>query len=217
MAIRIVIVDDHRLFREGLRALLRMESDLQVLEEAGDAVEAVTLAEKLRPDVILMDLALPGASGISATREIMRRNPAMRVLLLSMMLDEEHVAQALEAGAVGYVAKEQAAQEVFQAIRVVAAGKRYLSPLIPPSVLEEYMRQRARGEPGQTPLRSLTNREREIFDLAVRGHSNESIAQNLTISRRTVETHRGRILRKLGAHSAADLVRIAARHGLLAP
>lgn len=215
MALKLALVDDHRLFREGLRAMLRSQADLQVVGEAADATEAYAMVDATHPDVLVLDLALPGATGVTVAREILRRNPGLRILLLSMFTDEEHVSQALEAGVAGYAAKEQSAEEVFEAIRTVASGNSYLSPLISRFVLEEYMRLRKGGDPSRAPLRALTNREREIFDLSVRGLSNDSIASQLFISKRTVETHRGRIMRKLGVHSAADLVRVAAKHGLL--
>lgn len=213
--LKLALIDDHRLFREGLRSMIAGQPDLQVVGEAADSLEAYRVIESTSPDVVVLDLALPGATGVTVAREALRRSPQIRILLLSMLLDEEHVAQALEAGVCGYAAKVQSADEVFEAIRCVGAGKSYLSPLISRFVLDEYMRLRKGGEPANTPLRALTSREREIFDLSVRGLSNDSIATQLFISKRTVETHRGRIMRKLGVHSAADLVRIAARHGLL--
>jgi DNA-binding NarL/FixJ family response regulator len=215
MSLRLALVDDHRLFREGLRTMIATQPDLEVVGEAGEALEAYSMVESTRPDVLVLDLALPGATGVTVAREVLRRSPKLRVLLLSMLIDEEHVAQALDAGVAGYAAKEQSADEVFQAIRAVGAGKSYLSPLISRFILEEYMRLRRGGAPSDSPLRTLTGREREIFELSVRGLSNETISAQLTISKRTVETHRGRIMRKLGVHSAADLVRVAARHGLL--
>ena len=215
MSIKLALVDDHRLFREGLRSMIQSQPDLAVVGEAASSTEAYAMIEATNPDVVVLDLALPGVTGVTVAREVLRRNPKLRILLLSMLVDEEHVAQALEAGVSGYAAKFQSSDEVFEAIRAVSAGQSYLSPLISRFVLEEYMRMRKGGEPANTPLRVLTGREREIFDLSVRGLSNDLIATQLFISKRTVETHRGRIMRKLGVHSAADLVRIAAKHGLL--
>ncbi len=214
-SIKLALVDDHRLFREGLRSMIMSQPDFTVVGEAADSNEAYQMIEATSPDVLVLDLALPGATGVTVAREVLRRNPRMRILLLSMLVDEEHVAQALEAGVAGYAAKVQSADEVFEAIRAVSAGKSYLSPMISRFVLDEYMRLRKGGETAPAPLRALTRREREIFDLCVRGLSNDTIATQLFISKRTVETHRGRIMRKLGVHSASDLVRIAARHGLL--
>ena len=208
------IVDDHRLFREGLISVLSGEPDFKLAGEAGNAHDALNLFSTDLPDVLLLDIALPGTSGIACARELLRRDPHARILALSMMVDEEHVAQALEAGILGYAAKDQSSAELFQAIRTVAQGKGYLSPLVSRTVIEDYMRLRRGGQP-PGPLATLTAREREIFDLTVVGHSTQRIARELFISPRTVETHRGRIMRKLNVHSAAGLVRYAALHGLL--
>jgi two-component system, NarL family, response regulator NreC len=215
MGLKLAIVDDHRLFREGMRALLSTQPDFQLVGEASQAQDAYALVDHAQPDVLILDLSLPLASGVSVAREVLRRQPRQRILALSMFADEEHVAQALEVGVLGYASKDLAASELFSAIRAVGAGQAYLGPGISRVVLEEYMRMRRTGRAPETPLRGLTQREREIFDLAVRGLSNQDIATQLCISKRTVETHRGRIMRKLHVHSATDLVRLAARHGLL--
>jgi two-component system response regulator NreC len=215
MSLKLAIVDDHRLFREGVRALLSTQPDFQVVGEASQAQDAYALVDHAQPDVLILDLSLPLASGVSVAREVLRRQPHQHILALSMFADEEHVAQALEVGVLGYASKDLSAGELFSAIRAVGHGQAYLGPGISRVVLEEYMRMRRTGRTPETPLRGLTQREREIFDLAVRGLSNQDIASQLCISKRTVETHRGRIMRKLHVHSATDLVRLAARHGLL--
>jgi len=215
MPLKLGLVDDHRLFREGLRALLATQPDFQLVGEASQAQDAYALVDQTQPDVLLLDVSLPLASGVSVAREVLRRQPHQRNLALSMFADEEHVAQALEVGVLGYASKDLSANELFTAIRSVGRGQAYLGPGISRVVLEEYMRMRRTGRGPETPLRGLTQREREIFDLAVRGLSNQDIASQLCISKRTVETHRGRIMRKLHVHSATDLVRLAARHGLL--
>jgi DNA-binding NarL/FixJ family response regulator len=215
VTVRLVLVDDHRLFREGLRALLTTQPDMQLVGEAGEAQDAYALVDRTRPDVVLLDVALPMASGVSIAREVLRRQPQQRILALSMFADEEHVAQAFEVGVLGYASKDVSPTELFGAIRCVASGQAYLAPGISRVVLDECMRLRRVGRTPDSPLHSLTQREREIFDLAVRGLSNHDIATQLCISKRTVETHRGRIMRKLHVHSATDLVRLAARHGLL--
>jgi two-component system response regulator NreC len=215
MSLKLAIVDDHRLFREGMRALLSTQSDFQLVGEASQAQDAYALVDHAQPDVLILDLSLPLASGVSVAREVLRRQPHQHILALSMFADEEHVAQALEVGVLGYASKDLSAAELFAAIRTVGHGQAYLGPGISRVVLEEYMRMRRTGRTPETPLRALTQREREIFDLAVRGLSNQDIASQLCISKRTVETHRGRIMRKLHVHSATDLVRLAARHGLL--
>jgi len=196
MPLKLGLVDDHRLFREGLRALLATQPDFQLVGEASQAQDAYALVDQTQPDVLLLDVSLPLASGVSVAREVLRRQPHQRILALSMFADEEHVAQALEVGVLGYASKDLSANELFTAIRSVGRGQAYLGPGISRVVLEEYMRMRRTGRGPETPLRGLTQREREIFDLAV-------------------ETHRGRIMRKLHVHSATDLVRLAARHGLL--
>jgi two-component system response regulator NreC len=211
---RIALIDDHAIFREGLRALLARQNDLEVIGEANEARAAYALADRAAPDLIVLDIALPGCDGIAVARELIRREPSRRILMLSMFDDQERVARALEAGALGYATKEQSAEEVVAAIRTVASGKAYLAPQISRFVIEDYMRLRKGGDPA-SPLRALTGREREIFDLTVRGFSSQAIASQLSISRRTVETHRSRILHKLNLHSASDLVRLAARLGLL--
>jgi DNA-binding NarL/FixJ family response regulator len=215
MTLKLALVDDHRLFREGMRALLSTQSDFQLVGEASQAQDAYALVDHAQPDVLLLDVSLPLASGVSVAREVLRRQPHQRILALSMFADEEHVAQALEVGVLGYASKDLSAAELFSAIRSVGQGQAYLGPGISRVLLEEYMRMRRTGRGPDTPLRGLTQREREIFDLAVRGLSNQDIASQLCISKRTVETHRGRIMRKLHVHSATDLVRLAARHGLL--
>ena len=159
---------------------------------------------------------LPGVSGIGVARELLREDPKRRVLALSMVADEAHVADALQAGVLGYACKSQSAAEVMEAIRTVARGETYLAPQVSGFVVSDYRRLRNGPEAARSPLATLTAREREIFELCIQGNPTAQIAKQLGISPRTVETHRGRILRKLNAHSAVDLVRLAARWGLLA-
>ena len=205
--LRIALLDDHVIFREGLRALILAHADLQVVAEAGEAREIYPLIEAAAPQVAVVDVSLPGSSGITATQEIVRRWPQCRVLVLTMHVAPEHAVRAFAAGATGYAIKEQSAVEIIDAIRAVAAGRRYVAPSIPPAVLD--------GTGPQAPLAELTAREREVFDLILEARSNRDIAGYLCISIKTVETHRAAINRKLGAHSSADLVRIAARLGLI--
>jgi two-component system response regulator NreC len=210
------LVDDHQLFRQGLRTILAKEGDLTVVGEASDAREAYQLVVDAHPDVVVLDVSLPGVNGIAATRELVRREPHAHVLMLSMHSSEDYVAQALAAGATGYALKDQSAGEVVDAIRAVARGQAYLSPKISRFVVEDYLRLR-RGDTARTgPLAALSVREQEIFDLLVRGFSNDGIAGQLCISVKTVETHRAHILHKLHLHSIAELVRFAARHNLVA-
>jgi DNA-binding NarL/FixJ family response regulator len=207
MPLRIALIDDHVLFRQGLRAILGSHADLEVVLEASDARLALPALESAAPDVIVVDVTLRESSRVEATQEILRRCPESKVLVLSMHVSEDVAAEAFVAGAAGYALKDQDAAQVLEAIRAVAAGKRYLAPRLPAAVLA---RRRASG-----PLAHLSRREREVFDLVVKSRSNRDIAGHLCISVKTVETHRTSINRKLGAHSTADLVRIAARLGLL--
>ncbi|HTO96839.1 MAG TPA: response regulator transcription factor [Myxococcales bacterium] len=211
----VALVDDHLLFREGLRAMLSSAPDLKIVAEASNAQEAIPAILAAQPEVVVLDVMLPGVSGIGIARQLLRDDPGRRVLALSMVADEAHVADALQAGVLGYACKSQSAAEVVEAIRTVARGETYLAPQVSDFVVSDYRRLRS-GEKPPSPLASLTAREREIFELCVQGNPTGKIARLLSISPRTVETHRGRILRKLNAHSAVDLVRLAARWGLLA-
>jgi len=213
--VRVALVDDHVLFREGLRAMLATAPDFQVVAEASNAQEAIPAVRTSRPEVVVLDVMLPGVSGIGIARELIREDPHRKMLALSMVADEPHVADALAAGVLGYACKAQSAAEVMEAIRTVARGETYLAPQVSGFVVSDYRRLRGGGEGMRSPLATLTAREREIFELCVQGNPTAQIARQLGISPRTVETHRGRILRKLNAHSAVDLVRLAARWGLL--
>jgi len=213
MTVKLVLVDNHRLFREGMRSLISTQSDMQVVGEASQAPEAHGIIDQARPDVLVLEISPQG--GISIVQEVLRQHPQQRILVLSMSSDEEHVAQALTAGVAGYALRELSAAELFTAIRAVARGETHLAPGISRGLVNDYMRKQTDGR-GPAPLRILTEREREIFDLVARGLSTRDIAAQLSISERTVETHRRRILRKLHLHSATDLARLAARLGLLA-
>lgn len=210
---KLILVDDHSLFREGLRVVLGTQPDLEVVGEAASATDAYPLIEQHQPDVVVLDVSLPGCDGFAATREILRRVPSCAVLVLTMHVREEYAARALSAGATGYALKDQATDEVVHAIRTVAKKELYLAPRFNGDSLMEYMQQRAQRGEGTSPFDQLTPREQEVFDLAVRGFSNEGIGGELGISVKTVETHRARINRKLNAHCTGDLVRLAARHG----
>ncbi len=212
MILKVALVDDHPVFREGLRAILSAQPDMTVVGEAADAQEAYRMVETFRPHLVLLDVALPGLSGIMVARELLRRDPAQRLLMLSMRDEEDTVAEALAVGARGYACKDQTVAELLGAVRTVATGGSYLSPRLSADSIDERLSQR-RSRNG--PLGVLSDREREVFELLVRGFTNEGIALNLTISKRTVETHRSRILKKLRVHSAVELLRLAARHGLL--
>jgi DNA-binding NarL/FixJ family response regulator len=211
----VALVDDHRLFREGVVALLSAHPDLKVVGEASNRREALDVVSATSPDVVVLDLSLPGASGIDIAKELLQRRPEQRMLALTMLRDKAHVRQALDAGFLGYAIKDEPAHELVRAIRAVSQGLRYLAPGI--SGLEKDEQTDGSGGVKDGALLKLTPREREIFDLTVAGIMTAEIAKQLSISRRTVETHRARILHKLGAHSAVDLVRLAARLGLIGP
>jgi len=209
------LVDDHPVFRQGLKLLFELHGDPRVVAETSLPHEAVEMVRKSRPDVVLLDLVFPdGVSGVSVAHELLRRNPAERILFVSMVKDAARVADALESGALGYATKDQSAEDLVEAVRTVAAGRSYLAATLESDRIEA-QRKALRESPRLGNLGSLTARERQIFDMTVAGLTAAAIGQKLSISRRTVETHRARILSKLGVHSAAELVRIAARAGIL--
>jgi DNA-binding NarL/FixJ family response regulator len=210
MAVRVGIVDDHRLFREALKALFATVEDIHIVAEAESAHDARLIIEREDMHVLLVDWRLPDASGAVLLREARARRPSLPLIAVSMFADEEHVSDAFAAGAAGYVSKESGPAELVRAIRTVRAGGRHL-----PFGLAAPVSTPANGADGGSPLAPLTRRERQVFALVVQGLRNLEIARYLGLSSRTVETHRGRILRKLRAHSPSDLVRFAARHGLL--
>lgn len=212
--IRVLLVDDHTLFREGLRALLAAESDISVVGEAADGREAVEKVEALAPDLVLMDIVMPRMDGLEATARIKQRHPAVRVLILSMYDDEEYVQEAIQAGASGYLLKGTAADDLIVAIREVHAGSSFLNPAVAAKLIEDYVR-RVRGGQDATPEDPLTAREREVLKLIVEGNTNREIADVLCLSRKTVESHRANIMRKLGLHDVTELVKYALRTGLI--
>jgi DNA-binding NarL/FixJ family response regulator len=205
---QIAVVDDHPLFRQGLVAALRREPDLEVVGEAGDAREALELARHVTLDVAVVDILMPSISGISLTTELFELQPRCRVLGLSVIDDPGLIADMLRAHACGFAIKTQSITEIVDAIRQVLGGLRYL----PPGVSRDAIDAELAGTKLR-PLERLTRREREVFELLIRGHSNDEIAIKLAIARRTVETHRQRVMNKLSAHSIAQMQRIAAIHG----
>ena len=212
--IRIMLADDHTVMRAGLRALLERQSDLRVVAEAADGRLAVGLAEKENPDIVVMDVAMPGMNGIEATHQIVAKNPKTGVIVLSMHSDESYVLRALKAGARGYLLKDSAEGDLIHAIRAVRDGKSYFSPAVSRMLLEDYIRQlQHRGEEDSFEL--LTAREREILQLIAEGKSNKDVANLLNLSVYTVETHRTRILQKLNLHSVPELILYAVRKGII--
>ncbi len=215
MTYTLAVVDDHQLFRDGLRARLSAHPDLRVVSEAEDARSAYEAVAAQNPDMVVLDVLLPGSTGLSVARELIRTHPKLKILMMSGDINEDAVAEALALGAKGYASKTQPAGELITAIRAVAQGHSYLAPRISRFLVDDYLRLRRGGQERTGPLGALSPRERETFDLLVRGHGNDQIAQQFRISKRTVETHRSRILQKLHVHSVAELFRFAARHGLL--
>ncbi|MGB5079691.1 MAG: response regulator transcription factor [Burkholderiales bacterium] len=211
MKVRVLLADDHAVVRDGLRALLEGAQDLQVVGVAGNGRDAVAEAQRLRPDIVIMDIAMPELDGVEATRRIVDKCPETRVLILSMYLSAEHIHRALQAGAQGYVLKESAGDEVIEAIRAVRAGKRYLSHRITETVIDDYLRDGA----NVSPVDSLSLRERDVLQLVVEGQTNAAIAQAMSLSPKTIETYRTRIMRKLKVHDTVELVKFAMRHGLI--
>ena len=211
MPVSVMFADDHAVVRDGLQALLEAGNDLQVVGVAGNGREAVSEALRLRPDIVIMDIAMPELDGVEATRRIVERCPETRVLILSMYLSAEHIYRALQAGAQGYVLKESAGEEVVDAIRALRAGKRYLSHRITETVIDDYLREGT----NVSPLDSLSLRERDVLQLVVEGRTNAAIAQALSLSPKTVETYRARIMKKLKVRDTVELVKFSMRHGLI--
>ena len=210
--IRVMVADDHNLVRAGLRALLQSLEGVQVVAEASDGREALSLAATHQPDVVLMDISMPELNGLEATAQIASDFPTTRVIVLSMHTNEEYVLRALRAGAAGYLIKDSGMAELETAVRAVARGDVYLSPAVSKPVVEEYLR-RVGGQEG--PLDQLTPRQREVLQLLAEGHGTQNIAQKLSISAKTVEAHRAQIMARLGIHDLAGLVRYAIRTGLV--
>jgi DNA-binding NarL/FixJ family response regulator len=208
---QILLVDDHPLFRTGLALTLANEPDLEVVADVSTATEAVEVVRRQNIDVAVVDVLMPSASGISLASELVEVRPDLKILALSVLDEPSIVAGMLRAGAAGYALKTQPPNEVLEAIRSVLGGTRY----IPPQVPRQQVSALVEDDGGQS-LHRLTRREREIFDLLIRGHSNDEIGCRLFIARRTVETHRQRIMKKLATHSLIDMIRVAARQGALA-
>jgi DNA-binding NarL/FixJ family response regulator len=214
--IRVLLADDHAVLRDGLRLYLSTQPDIEVAGEAADGYEALAQVEALQPDVVLMDVAMPCLNGIEATLRICRQLPGCRVLVLSQHKRKEYVQQMLQAGAAGYVLKKAGGAEVAAAIRAVHAGQVYLNPEVAAVVVEDYVEHLAEAGTGAgSPYSLLTEREREVLALVAEGRSTREIAQLLTVSARTVDSHRAAIVHKLGVHTQAELVRYAIREGLI--
>jgi two-component system, NarL family, response regulator NreC len=209
--IKVVLVDDHAVVRSGLRLLLDAQDDMEVVGEAGTAKDAIFRARALKPDVILLDVVMPGESGIEVLPKLLKESPETNVLVLSMQDDPSYVREAFAAGASGYVLKEAVDEEVVSAVREIASGGRYVHPALGARMIAAELEERATAEADP-----LSDREREILRLLALGHTNQEIAQQLYISVRTAESHRAHIMQKLRLSTRAELVRYALLHGLLA-
>jgi two-component system, NarL family, response regulator NreC len=209
----IVLADDHRIVRQGLRALLTAEADFKVVGEAGDGREALEQVKHLSPDVLVLDLMMPGLNGLEVARQLHKQTPKVGIVVLSMHDDEGFVLEALANGVSAYVLKDSSSSDLVQAVREVAAGRRYLSAPLSDRVIETYLQMAKIGT--MDKHETLTTREREVLQLSAEGHTNSEIAARLGISTRTAETHRSRLMHKLGLHTQADLIRYALKRGII--
>lgn len=214
MKIKVLVADDHAIVREGVRMILAKEKDIDVIGEAEDGRQALQLVGTSKPDVVVMDISMPGMGGIEATQKVKEQHPKVAVLALTMHEDESYVFQLLRAGASGYVLKRAAAQDLVQAVRAAAKGEAFLYPSVARKVVEDYLKRVEAGEERER-YDGLTGREKEILTHIAQGLSNQQIADKLFISIKTVQTHRAHILEKLGLHDRTELVRYAIRKGLI--
>ncbi|HEX8917941.1 MAG TPA: response regulator transcription factor [Chloroflexota bacterium] len=213
MSVTVILADDHAVVREGLRMVLDAQPDISVIGEAGDGRQALDLAEELRPQVVVMDIAMPNLNGLEATRQIVRRVPGTRVVILTMHDNPQYLLQIVKAGAISCVLKRSAGRELVMAVEAAAQGQSYFSPPMATVLLEDY--RRLLGEPDESEL--LSHREREILQLIAEGRTNREIADDLTLSIKTVQAHRAHITEKLGAHGRDDLMHHAMRLGMVTP
>ncbi|MBN1671560.1 MAG: response regulator transcription factor [Kiritimatiellae bacterium] len=213
MAIRVLLADDHKMIRDGLRSLIGQEEGMEVIAQAEDGKSTVRIARKLCPDVVVMDIGMPDLNGIEATRQIAGAKKNIKVIGLSMHSDRRYVSQMLKAGASGYLHKDDAFEELAEAIRTVMKGKTYLSPDIAKTLVDEYRRTAEPKDDG-TAFSALTDREREVLQQIAEGKTTKETAAHLGVSVKTIETHRLKIMDKLDIHSIAELTKYAVREGL---
>lgn len=209
----IVLAEDHQIVRQGIRAILEREPGFNVVGECSDGLEAAQLVEQIQPDVLVLDLMIPSLSGVEVARQVRQRSPDTCIVILSMHTAEAYVLEALQAGAMAYVLKESHSDELVRAIRNALDGRKYLSPPLSQRAIDIYIQKAGSGT--IEPYDTLTNREREVLHLASAGATNAEIANRLSISPRTVETHRAKVMRKLDLNSHIDLVRFALKRGIL--
>jgi len=215
LTIRILIADDHKIVCDGLKALLEAQPEMEIVAQAANGREAVKLANRQKPDMVIMDVAMPDLNGLEAVRQILSAHPHIKVIALSMHSDRRYVTGMLSAGASGYILKHCAFEELVQAIHIVRSNQVYLSPAIAGIVVKELAQAKtSRARQSPTAAQSLTSREREVLQLISEGHSARDIAQRLHLSVKTIETHRRQMMEKLGIHSVADLTKFAIREGL---
>ena len=212
--LRVLLADDHTLVRAGLRKLLESMPEIEVVGEADDGLALLQLAQQLQPNLVLMDIAMPGLNGLETTARLGKTQPDVRVIILSMHQNEEYVRQALRNGAVAYLLKDSAPMELELALKAVLRGETYLSPAVSRGIVTDYVqRLRADEQPGD----ALTPRQREVLQLVAEGHSTKEIARRLDLSVKTVDTHRSQLMKQLDIHEVAGLVRYAMRNGLISP
>jgi len=212
--VRLLIADDHKIFRQGIIKLLEEESDLQVVGEAADGREVVKKATELKPDIILMDIAMANLNGLEATKQIKKVLPESKIIMLTMHKNEEYVLQSFQAGATGYILKEGAVEELVSAIRSIHQDKSFLSPTVSKTLVDAFLRKMETGK-SETPFDLLTDREREVLQLIAEGFTNREVAKQLFISVKTVEAHRAHIMQKLNIHDIAKLVKYAIQKGMV--
>ncbi|HTW63480.1 MAG TPA: response regulator transcription factor [Bryobacteraceae bacterium] len=211
---RILIADDHGIVRTGLKLLFERSEDMQVVAEAADGREAVRLAKELQPDIVIMDIGMPLLNGIDATAQIVRENERIGVIIMSMYTDESYIVRALDAGARGYLLKDNADEDIERAIRSVVIGRPFFSPTIAQALLDDYLRL-MRERHVQDSYDLLTDREREVLQLLAEGRSNKEAATILNLSPYTIETHRQNLMQKLGLHNTAEIVLYAVRKAII--
>jgi len=212
MSIKILLVDDHAIIREGLRSLLEKQPEMEVIADTDDGRKAIELVRELLPDIVIMDITMPGLNGIEATRQITAEFPDVKVIALSIHSKRRYVADMLSAGATGYILKECLFDELVQAIKAIAAGGRYLSPRITDVVVSDYVKRLSTS--ADSPFEALKTREREVLQLVAEGKSTKQIALELHVSTKTIEANRRQIMEKLNIHNVAELTKYAVREGL---
>jgi two-component system, NarL family, response regulator NreC len=211
MFVKVVLIDDHPIVRQGLRNLLQTEPSFQVIAEADDGITGLELLKRVRPDVLIVDLMMPGLNGLDLIKQVLKHLPRLRIVVLSMQSADSYVVEALNSGAAGYVLKETGPSEIIHAVKAVVAGDRYLSPKLAQRVLDSSTGRKKIAD----PYESLTPREREILHLIIEGKTSAQIAAKLVLSPRTVELHRSRIMKKLDLHNQTDIFRYALERGIL--